>query len=49
MNEAQTRAELIDPKLISSGWGVIEGSRILREYHLTRGTARKVPVRSTWE
>jgi type I restriction enzyme R subunit len=37
MNEAQTRAELIDPKLISSGWGVVEGSRILREYHLTRG------------
>lgn len=37
MNEAQTRAELIDPKLISSGWGVVEGSRILREYHQTQG------------
>lgn len=37
MNEAQTRAELIDPKLISSDWGVVEGSRILREYHLTQG------------
>ena len=31
MNEAQTRAELIDPKLKACGWGVVEGSQILRE------------------
>ena len=31
MNEAQTRAELIDPKLNACGWGVVEGSQILRE------------------
>ena len=31
MNEAQTRAELIDPKLRAAGWGVVEGSQILRE------------------
>ncbi len=31
MNEAETRAELIDPKLKACGWGVIEGSKILRE------------------
>jgi len=31
MNEAETRAELIDPALKSSGWGVIEGSRVRRE------------------
>ncbi|MDP3105672.1 MAG: DEAD/DEAH box helicase family protein [Candidatus Methanoperedens sp.] len=37
MNEAETRAELIDPKLKESGWGVIEGSKILREYHITIG------------
>ncbi len=37
MNEAETRAELIDPKLKLSGWGVVEGSRILREYHITAG------------
>ena len=37
MNEAETRAELIDPKLKDSGWGVIEGSKILREYHITIG------------
>ena len=37
MNEAETRAELIDPKLKETGWGVIEGSRILREYIITFG------------
>lgn len=31
MNEAETRAELIDPKLVACGWGVVEGSKILRE------------------
>jgi len=37
MNEAETRAEQIDPKLKMSGWGVVEGSKILREYHITAG------------
>lgn len=37
MNESETRAELIDPKLKASGWGVVEGSRVLREYHITKG------------
>ena len=37
MNEAQTRAELIDPKLKESGWGVVEGSKILREFPITKG------------
>ncbi len=37
MNEAETRAELIDPKLKACGWGVVEGSKVLREYHITRG------------
>ncbi len=31
MNEAETRAEHIDPALKASGWGVVEGSRVLRE------------------
>jgi type I restriction enzyme R subunit len=31
MNEAETRAELIDPALKIAGWGVIENSRIRRE------------------
>ncbi|MCG2786442.1 MAG: DEAD/DEAH box helicase family protein [Anaerolineae bacterium] len=37
MNEAETRAELIDPQLRASGWGVVEGSKILRERHITAG------------
>lgn len=37
MNEAETRAELIDPMLASAGWGVAEGSRIRREYPITLG------------
>ena len=37
MNEAETRAERIDPKLTASGWGVVDGSKVLREYHITAG------------
>ncbi len=37
MNEAETRAEHIDPVLKTAGWGVVEGSRILREYPITLG------------
>ena len=37
MNEAETRAELIDPKLTTCGWGVVEDSKVLREYHITAG------------
>ena len=37
MNEAETRAELIDPKLRVCGWGVVEGSKVLREYSITAG------------
>ena len=37
MNEAETRAEYIDPALKAAGWGVVEGSRILREHGITLG------------
>ncbi len=37
MNEAETRAEHIDPALKAAGWGVVEGSRIAREYPITLG------------
>jgi type I restriction enzyme R subunit len=37
MNEADTRAELIDPALKAAGWGVVEGSRIRREYLISPG------------
>lgn len=32
MNEAETRAELIDPALTKSGWGIVAGSRVRREF-----------------
>ena len=37
MNEAETRAEHIDPALKAAGWGVVEGSRIRREYTIAPG------------
>ncbi len=37
MNEAETRAEHIDPALKAAGWGVVEGSRVLREHTITQG------------
>lgn len=37
MNEAETRAEHIDPALKLAGWGVIEGSSIRREYPIAPG------------
>lgn len=37
LNEAETRAEHIDPALNAAGWGATDGSRVLREYHITYG------------
>ena len=37
MNESETRAELIDPMLKEAGWGVLEGTKILRELNITAG------------
>ncbi len=37
MNESETRAELIDPKLTASGWGVVPDTKVLREYIITAG------------
>jgi len=45
VNEAETRAELIDPKLKDSGWGVIEDTKVLREHHITIGKIRTGGVR----
>ncbi len=44
MNEAETRAEHIDPALKAAGWGVVDGSRILREYPLSPWAASKAAV-----
>ncbi len=37
MNEAETRAEHIDPALAAAGWGTLDESRIRREYPITLG------------
>lgn len=37
LNEAETRAEHIDPALKAAGWGVVKDSRIRREYPITLG------------
>src|SRR5437867_8473946 len=37
MNEAETRAEHIDPALKAAGWGVVDGSRIRRNYTIAPG------------
>src|SRR6185437_1329791 len=37
MNEAETRAEHIDPALAAAGWGAVEDSRISREYLIAPG------------
>lgn len=45
MNEAETRAELIDPHLKACGWGVIDDSKILREYNITAGQIKSGGIR----
>ena len=46
MNEADTRAELIDPQLKDAGWGEVEESRIQREYPINKGEIRAGGVRA---
>jgi Type I site-specific restriction-modification system, R (restriction) subunit and related helicases len=45
VNEADTRAQLVDPALKAAGWGVVEGSRVLREYRITQGRLQGVGQR----
>ena len=40
--EEDTRAELIEPQLKEAGWGVVEGSRVLRERHLNQITDGRI-------
>ena len=37
MNEAETIAELIDPKVKEAGWGKVDGSIVRREFKITNG------------
>ena len=47
MNEADTRAELIDPQLKLAGWGDIAESRVQREYNINAGEIRAGGIRSS--
>ncbi len=47
MNEAQTRAELIDPKLRDAGWGETLESYVLREENVCRITDGRILVGGT--
>jgi type I restriction enzyme R subunit len=46
VNEAETRAELIDPALKAAGWGVVEASRVRREV-ITLGRLQGAGKRAT--
>lgn len=46
MNEAETRAEHIDPALSAAGWGVVEGSVVRREFRITEGRLQGGGVRA---
>ena len=41
MNEADTRAELIEPALKAAGWGEIDGSEVRREYQIAPGRLQR--------
>ncbi len=46
MNEADTRAERIDPQLKQAGWGDVAESRIQREYNINAGEIRAGGIRT---
>ena len=46
MNEAETIAELIDPKVKEAGWGKIEGSVVRREFKITNGEIKPGNIRA---
>src|SRR5690606_11233039 len=37
MNEAQTEYEYIDPALKEAGWGVVEGSKVRKQFPISQG------------
>ena len=45
MNEADTRAELIDVQLKLAGWGDLAETRVLREYNINAGEIRAGGIR----
>ena len=49
MNEAETRAELIDPKIKEAGWGKVEGSVVRREFKITNGEIKPGGIRASFD
>ena len=47
MNEAETRLELIDPKVKEAGWGIVEGSKLRLEYPINRGEIKAGGIRAS--
>ncbi|MBR2298221.1 MAG: DEAD/DEAH box helicase family protein [Bacteroidales bacterium] len=41
MNESQTRIDKIDPALKAAGWSMVDDSRIITEYNITKGRISK--------
>ena len=46
MNEADTRAELIDKQLEAAGWITGGDVRVQREYHINAGEIRSSGIRT---
>ncbi len=46
MNEADTRRELIDPKIKEAGWGEVEDSQIRAEFQITNGEIKPGGIRA---
>ena len=46
MNEADTRAELIDPKIRAAGWGEVKDSVVRREFPITKGEIKPGGIRA---
>ena len=46
MNEAETRAELIDPQIKEAGWGDVEGAIVRREFKITNGEIKPGGIRA---
>ena len=46
MNEADTRRELIDPKIKESGWGEVKDSYIRAEFQITNGEIKPGGIRA---
>src|SRR3989338_11255054 len=47
MNESQTEFELIEPKLKKSGWGIVEGSKIHKQFPINLGRIQPGNLRAS--